>query len=450
MYLILAIITLLLSGYWFKQTAGTISIYKPNMMSWIYYYEFILLTLIGAMLVVYQVDNHYMINKLTDENSRYIGFYAIIYTLLAFPVGMKFANYLFHVKRVDLLFERYTTSPIQCEKKYNDHNIRILLILLSGVSVLSVMYVLYMLGDIPLLRFFNTSEFFNFAEFRIEASKNFQGNEYIRNLFAISLTPILSYVAYGYKLRDKTLFSRIWFYVMLLFTVLILTYNFEKSPILFYLLGFVFYQVYWKGSISKKTVVVSFLGLLVLIIGMYAVLMLGTDIDFSILFNYNSGILGRLLLSQGAGTFLSFDIFPDIHPYIGFSSVSEFLSDVFGLEHSEKSSRLIMEQINSEGVKMGIAGVVNSLFIGEAWANFGIYGVVLAPLYVGFLIQSLYLFFLKSAKTPFLLALFVSFSIKGSITGGFNSYFYNMNVLFLLFVFLGVYGIAFLVKTAKR
>ena len=85
MYLFLAIIILLLSGYWFRQAAGTISIYKPNMMSWIYYYEFILLTLIGAVLVVYQVDHHYMINKLTDENSRVIGFYAILYTLVFFP-----------------------------------------------------------------------------------------------------------------------------------------------------------------------------------------------------------------------------------------------------------------------------------------------------------------------------------------------------------------------------
>ena len=105
-------------------------------------------------------------------------------------------------------------------------------------------------------------------------------------------------MAYGYKLRDKTLFSRIWFYVMLLFTVLILTYNFEKAPILFYLLGFVFYQVYWKGSISKKMIVISFLGLLVLIVAMYTILMLGNNIDFTVLFNYNSGILGRLLLSQ--------------------------------------------------------------------------------------------------------------------------------------------------------
>ena len=84
MYLFLAIIILLLSGYWFRQAAGTISIYKPNMMSWIYYYEFILLTLIGAVLVVYQVDHHYMINKLTDENSRVIGFYAILIPLFFF------------------------------------------------------------------------------------------------------------------------------------------------------------------------------------------------------------------------------------------------------------------------------------------------------------------------------------------------------------------------------
>lgn len=126
------------------------------MMSWIYYYEFILLTLIGAVLVVYQVDHHYMINKLTDENSRVIGFYAILYTLVFFPLGMKLANFLFHEKRVDLLFERYTTSPIQYEKKYNDYNIRLLLLLLSGISVFSVIYSPLYVGRYPSAEIFQT------------------------------------------------------------------------------------------------------------------------------------------------------------------------------------------------------------------------------------------------------------------------------------------------------
>lgn len=449
LYFLIALFSAIISGKCFKQACGTISIYRPNMMSWIYYYEFVLLTLIGSVLVACKVDNHYMINKLMDDSSRIVGLYAIIYTLVFFPLGMKFANFIFHEKRVDLLFKKYTASPIQYEKKYNDHNVRILLILLSGISVCSVIYVLCVLGDIPFLRFFETSKFLNFTEFRIEASRNFQGNEYIKNLFALSLTPILSYVAYGYKLRDNTFFTKVWFYVMFLFTVLILTYNFEKAPILFYLLGFVFYRVYWKGSISKKMIVVTCLSLFILIVGMYSVLMFETNVDFSILFNYNSGIFGRLLLSQGAGTFLSFDMFPDVHSHIGLSSISEFMSNFLNLEYSERSSRVIMEQVNPNGVKMGVAGVMNSLFIAEAWANFGICGVIVAPLYVGFLIQSLYLFFLKSNKSPFLLALFVSFSIKSSITGGFNDYVYNVNFLFLLLVFLGVYGIAFFIKRTR-
>ena len=450
MYLLVIIIVVILSGYLFKRESGTISIYKPNMMSWIYYYDFILLTVIGAILVVYEIDHHYMIDKLNDGSSRLVGFCAIIYTLIFFPVGMKCANFLFKESNVEVLFKNYTTRPLQLEKKYSDKVVHLLLIFLSTISVISVFYVLYILGEIPFLKFFSSSGTINFVEFRINVSRDFQGNEYVKNLLALTMTPLLSYVAYGYKLRDKTLTSRLWFYVMLLFSLLILTYNFEKSPVLVYILGFMFYKVYYIGKISRKSIMILFGGVLILIIGMYHVLMRGQDLDILALFTYNSGIVGRLLLSQGAGTFLSFDMFPETMNHLGLSSVSAFIADMFGLDYSERSARLIMEQVNPQAVRMGTAGVVNSLFIGEAWANFGLVGVLVAPLYVGFLIQSLYLFFLKSPKTPFLLALFVFFSGRGAITGGINDYFYNINFLFLFFLLLSVYGVTYIIQYSLK
>lgn len=439
-YFLVALFAVFVSGKLFRQACGTISIYKPNMMSWIYYYDFLLFTVIGAILVVNSIDYHYMIDKLTYSSSRVIGFWAILYTLVFFPIGMKCANSFFTKQSVKTLFQLYTTRPLQLEQKYNDRIVRFLLEFFSIVCIISVIYVLYILGEVPLFKFFSSSSALEFTEFRIRVSRDFQGNEYVKNLFALTMTPLLSYVAYGYKLRDKNFISKIWFYTMLFFSLLILTYNFEKSPVLIYILGFMFYRVYYVGQINKKLIIGIFLGILVLIVGMYYVFMAEGGIDVSILFSYNSGILGRLLLSQGAGTFLSFDTFPESIKHVGFASVSKFFADMFGLDYSERSARLIMEYINPSGVRAGTAGVVNSLFIGEAWANFGLIGVVVAPLYVGFLIQSLYLFFLKSPKTPFLLALFVSFSCKSAITGGINDYFYNINFLFLFCFLLCVYG----------
>ena len=209
MYLFVTVIAVFLSGYLFKHEAGSISIYKLNMISWIYYYDFILLTVIGAVLVVYEIDHHYMIDKLSYNSSRITGFWAILYAFVFFPVGIKCANFLFGVKNIKTLFEGYIAKPLQFEKKYNDQIIRLILLGISCICILSVFYVLYTLGEIPLLKFFSASEAFNFAEFRISVSRGFQGNEYVKNLLAIVATPLMSYVAYGYKLRDKTFFSKI-------------------------------------------------------------------------------------------------------------------------------------------------------------------------------------------------------------------------------------------------
>lgn len=443
-YLLLAVVFVFVSGYLFKKGAGSISIYHISMMSWIFYYDFVIYSVIGAVLVVNNVDNFYLLDKLFYDSSRIKGFYAILYTIIAFPLGMLLANFVFRIKKMRLLFGNYITKPIEKEHKYNDHNVRIMLIITSLACVISVMYVLFVLGDIPLLRLLMGGNPVEFAVTRIDVTRNFQGNEYVKNILAIGFTPFLSYVAYGYKKLINTWSNRLWFYVMFVFSVLIITYNFEKGPILFYLLGFVLFRVYLKGGISKKIIIRTFLILLFLIIGLIAMLS-GEGIDVMSLFSYNSGIVGRVFLAQGAGTFLSFDLFPSTINHIGFSSISGFLSEMFNIEHCERSARFIMEQINPKGILSGEAGVVNSLFIAEAWANFGIIGLVIAPLYVGFLIQCFYLFLLKSPKTPSFLALLVLFTTKGGITGGFNDYMYNINMFCFLCLLVLIYGGAYLV-----
>lgn len=446
MFLLITIFTVYISSLLFKKASGTISVSKLNMMSWIFYYELVLQSVIGAVLVVYQVDHHYLIDKLVFDNSRRLGFYAIIYTMISFPLGMLFANYLFNIKRMKILFTEYTCKYIHKEKVYNDYNIRFLLMILSLISLCSVVYVLYKIGDVPLFKLLSGKGTFDIGVFKVDVSRNFQGNEYVKNILALLLTPFLSYVAYGYKILNNSLFNRTWFWTMFFFTILILTYNYAKSPLLMYCLGFVFYRVYLNGKLSRKFLLYSGLSLLGFVIGVYLFFTTGINFDLKSLFGYNMGITGRLILSQGAGTFLSFDLFPRVIDHIGFSSVSELLSNLFGMEYNMRSARLIMEQVNYNGVIGGTAGVINSLFIGEAWANFGWIGFILAPIYVGFIIQCLYLFLLKSPKTPFFISIFVWFSVHSSITGGFNDYFYNIQVLVFVVLIVFVYGIVQCIK----
>jgi len=408
------------------------------MMSVIFYFYFLLNNVVGSILVVNHIDDHYAINKLTDDASRYYGYWTIMYTIIGFPIGQLIANNIFRKTRIHSIYNKYISQPLCDEPRVIRNRVRLFAIVLSILSVLATAYTLEKLGGSPLKAVFSGADASDLAILRGDANRNFEGNGYIRNIFGIMLTPILSYVAYGYKRLKNSSFNKIWFWGMFICSILILTFDLEKSPLLWYLLGFVFFKVYLGYKLSNR--VMLFVGgvLLSLVIAMYVVLM---SLDLDALFVFNHGIIGRLILSSNAGVFLSFDLFPARHAFLGFSSFSMFLSNMFGFTYSERASRLIMEYVNPSGLADGTAGVMNCLFVSEAWANWGIIGLVLSPMYVGFIIQCLYLFFLTSRKTPFIFALLIYFTIRCSINGGFNDYLYNatstvlMALMYLVYIF---------------
>ena len=414
------------------------------MMSVIFYYYLLLQSVIGAVLVVNHVDNHYIINKLQYEESRYYGYFAIMYTIIAFPIGMIIANRLWKVHHISRIFNTYCQSKIKLETKYNDKIVKFICVGISMIALCATIYVTAVIGEISIFKALNGSSTMELAGLRADTTRHFQGNEYVKNILALGMTPLMSYVAYAYKYREKTRFCKIWFWIMFFASIQIVSYNLEKSPIIVYLIGFIFFRIYTGRYISKKQFIILFALVMSLIIGMYVILM-DSGLNILSLFNYNSGIVGRLTLSSVAGLFLSFDLWPNAYPFIGFESISNFLSNILSLPYTERSARIIMEVANPEGIKMGLAGVVNSLFIGEAWANWGLWGVLLSPIFVGGMVQSLYIFFLKSPKTPFYLALFVNFSFKSAVTGGVNDYIYNIQAVIFIFIILGIYGLSKLI-----
>ena len=145
-----------------------------------------------------------------------------------------------------------------------------------------------------------------------------------------------------------------------------------------------------------------------------------------------------MIFGQVAGTFLSFSLFGHVLPFIGLHSLSHVLSHLFGTEYAPRAARQIMLVINPIGVANVQAGVVNSLFIAEAWANFGLWGVLLAPLYVGFLLEVFFISLLRLPKTAVLVAIFAYYSVESGITGGFNNYLYNPQFVLMLAIFGGV------------
>lgn len=450
MYTFISLLILLLSYYLFKKVSGSLKLTQLNMISWIFFYNLILQSFIASVLVVNNLDNHYLISKISNEDSRFYGWLAVQYTMVMMPLGMLFVINLFGYKNNNRLFQEYVHSPIKPFLSLKDSYIRYPFYILSVISVFSVLYVMASLKSIPIAGIFQGLAAEELARMRIQASREFSGNEYVKNIFALGLTPILSYVAFTYYKMTKTKFDLSFFVLLALSSSLILTYDIAKAPLIEYFLGFIFLTVLINGSLKRKTLFFAFFLVIIVLITMY--FLIAHITDASQLFSYNGGIIGRIILSQAAGTYLSFDIFPSIVGHIGFSSVSSFLNSLFDLENSERSARLLMEHTNPKAVEAGLAGVINSLFIAEAWADFGLLGVLIAPFYVGVVIQTLFMFFLKMPKTPLLLGLFTYFSYKGSVTGGFNDYLYNAGYFVIIIFFVWIYfsGLALKQMKGKR
>ncbi|MDR0538097.1 MAG: oligosaccharide repeat unit polymerase [Tannerellaceae bacterium] len=430
MYLVLSAIVFIISTLLFRKAAGTLSVRSLNMISWIFYYDLIIGVFISAVLVIHNFDNHYLINHVS-ENAKRMGYYAIMYTMISIPLGMIIANTFFNCKKINNLFNKYLDKSLVIEPKANTL-ILFFLKLASLLSALCVIYVFFVLKEFPLIKLLKNNSAEELMFFRISSSRNFQGSEYLKNITLI-FTPLLSYIAYGYKNISKKMSDKIWFYLMFLFSIFILTYNLAKAPLLTYILGFLFFNFYTKRNLNFKYIAYYGIVIFSLTISFYFLLLKKSNLNFFDLFKYNSGIVGRSILSQSAGVYLSVDIFPQHVSHIGFNSFSRFFSNVLGEQYQERSARILMETVNYNGVFNEQAGVINSLFIAEAWANWGIWGVIITPLWVGFVIQCLYIFLLKKKKTPYWLGLFVYFSINGSITGGINDYFFNFRVLIILF-----------------
>lgn len=432
----ISLFTLIISYFLFRRVAGSLSPLQPNMISYIFYYDLIIQTFLASILIMLNADgNHYVISTVRSE-TRIYGWLATQYMMIAMPIGMLISKSLFS-RQVSMSYrlKNYISSDVNISyigKKPLKYSVWIFTL----VSSTSCLYVFYVIGYFPLLKIFDISSLMA-AELRISVTREFPGNGYIKNIFAQLLMPILSYIWFIYFYKTKNALDGLVFITTFILSLSILYYNFAKAPILMYILSYIFAYFYMNGKINKKILIISLSTTLIILFSMYSYMGVST----SEVLSYNSGPIGRIILSQAGGLYYMLDIFPSSYPHIGLSSISRVLSNLFNIEYVDRAARLAMIDFSPKAVNAGTAGVINSIYIAEAWANFGLIGIIIAPLWVGFLVQTLYIYFLKSPKSPVHLALLISFSYGGSITGGFNDYIYNpifliTCILFFLIILL--------------
>lgn len=411
----------LLSTFLFRKAAGTLKLTKLNMISTIYYY-ILAFSLIGGSLVFIGMREHYLIIKVKQESSFDLAYFCLAYCVIAFPLT------LLVMKKIIGSFGRKgdTAYFIESSIDINSNMVRIqgFVLILICISTAATAYVFSRLGYIPVVSMFTGG---NVSQLRQSGNRFFQGNQYIKNIFMTLLTPFVSYLCYIYCRITRTKAWTVMFIYTALLSVVVLTYDFSKSPIITYLLGLYIIEVAIGNISSNKWIrrlIIAGMGIILF----FYVIMLGAGNQ---LFSVYTGPVGRVLFTQIATLFLHIEAFPAAHAFLNGSSFNSWMSYFIPAASGERSGRVVMEIYNAAGIKEGTAGVMNTIFIGEAYANFGIAGVLAAPVIFGIVIGFFAYFLPAVRKTPATLLLYAQLTLTFTmiVEGGFVDIIYSATVI---------------------
>ena len=446
---IVSFIVLLISIFFFRYSIGTFSLQRLSMISYLFYFHIIVLTYIGVIAVVTHLDTRFdidffAITGAVSNESRLLGWYATLYTIVLLPIGMIIANILFIGKmNASPFIKEYQIKKMRPTFDI-DKDEKILfstLVLITIVATFSVAYVFFTIQSFPLIKMLSGADALELRQLRGTVKLGFGGVAAIRDMIALPLPPLLSYIAYiTYKNTNLNHYKLLFYYLVLL-SILILTYNLEKAPVILYAISFIILQVFLGKTVGlSKLLFYAFIALILLMIVLSSVS--GLD-GISALINQ---LIARIFVAQTSAIFLAYEYFPQYHDFIGWAGVSRLFSSLLA-DPSVSSGRIIFEIFAPQSIADGTAGYMVGLFTAEAWALFGIWGVVLSPLWVGFFIQSIHLLIIKLPKTSISLATYFYVMMHWQLTGGLVSFIYPI-ILFKFFiqVFI-IYLMAFMIKT---
>ena len=116
-------------------------------------------------------------------------------------------NKIFCKGKIKVKYQEYIAREIN--DTGDGKNIFLAILAVSLICLAATIYVFWNIGYVPLLKIFDPG--FDKATARIEISRGFQGNIYIRNLICLTITPLLSYISYIYYRVTR---KRKWLYLL--------------------------------------------------------------------------------------------------------------------------------------------------------------------------------------------------------------------------------------------
>jgi hypothetical protein len=403
----------------FKALAGSMSLSSLNMISTIYYFNILLLTFFGAYVISEGLGDNPVLDGVTDETKQ-IGYYFVIYSILAFSAAaIGVMKLLIGKKTSAFVHKKFFQKSIVAPMGRKDGQMRGWLYFLTGVCFLSAVYVTTINGGAPQILLLSLEDQVGSLVARVSFEREFPGIIYIKTIFFEQVTIFLSLVSYCYYLMSRSRKDYFWFLFTFFLSIYSVTFSLSKSQLVVYLSYFIFIRIYSEGPLPMKYISIVLGGLMSILVFLFVVV---TKMDSEMILIY---MLNRLFIDQISGAYLMLEIFPSNYSHVGLCSLTNLIPSSV-CASTEPATRLAMQHAFPVGSDQGVMNLLSTYYIGEAWANFGYFGLIVAPIYVGGLIACFYFIILQMRKTPCTIALLAFVSFGTNFSSHFNGYLYNM------------------------
>ena len=226
------------------------------------------------------------------------------------------------------------------------------------------------------------------SQLRSDATSGFSGSRSFYYGFIQGLIPFLSYYFFAVYLKYKTTLTKYTWYISLFFALLASIQSLSKAPVIFYIFSLIIlYYVSEQKKFNFKKLLIMGTIFFSAIILFYTILQGG--IRENIFHEVIMPMLNRAFAGQIRPLYYYMEMFPNHHDFLLGQSIG-LPSFIHSLIYDDRYiiSVEIMNYIHP-GHYIDRVGRANTIYWGEAYANFSILGIIVISVLAGFIMKIL-------------------------------------------------------------
>lgn len=385
--LILSVVVLVASVFFLHKEIGLLDIRRITIPGF-FFFTFLAMIYLPSLFVFAEQTGQYRFTYLS----------AVLSVMLTVPLGILLANRVLRFHKTEI--KRFIALPLEEAPRSSARMAVPLCVLLSLALAVTVIY-FREVGTVPsLYLILNIGDYKEAAWLRQESFLLLGSSiSYVYYVLRSFIYPTLITASFGYALLKRSAGWRLFFIVSFVFGIFYAGASLEKAPVAaIFLMLFLYYYFYRGGRVSAihigGGIVAVFLFPVLVLWGSWT--SVGVDLG---------GVLRligeRLFYVPAWGLYYYFELFPDVIPFLHGRTIGK-LSAVLGLDYFNTAT-YVFQYVAPRGLSSGYA---NAAFIGNMYADFGMWGVVVSGVLVGVLMQWAQVYLVRQKKSVLVLAVY--------------------------------------------